>query len=202
MPNNPNASRQSRDPRKYRSIQVNVTDLSTCYICGLHPFPESDTYCSRCGFPQRGSNEERNRFILKRRQLKSQLREADSDIARARAILMVLAVAYLLGGMLVFVSDTEIAQLSRLFTGAALLGLWFYSKTKPVESMMSALLLYLVMIAISLLGDYRSVLVGLLMKIIPLAALIFGYQSARKAIKLKAQIDPTTANSLLNDERT
>ncbi|MCU0434808.1 MAG: hypothetical protein MUC87_15240 [Bacteroidia bacterium] len=199
MPANPTSSARRGDPRRHRTLEVNVTDRTTCYICGLHPFPADDVYCGNCGFPQRGTPDERYKFVLKRRQLRSQLREAESDIGSARRILMFIAIAYLVGSIFVFGSDSEISQLSRLLTGGALLGLWFYSKTKPVEALLSALLLYIVMMAISFLGDPFSILVGLLMKIIPLAALIFGYQSARKAIKIKAQFDPATANSLLND---
>ena len=185
--------------RKYRSINVVVKDYTTCYICGLHPFPEKDVFCSSCGFPQRGSDDDKNRFVLRRRQLRSQLRDAESDVARGRWILMIIACGYLFVSLINLAFNDSLYGLFYFLIGGSLLGLWFYSKIKPIESMLMALLLYVVLNVISLLVSPMLAIIGLLLKIIAFAALLFAWQSARKAMEIRAQIDPRIANDLTND---
>ncbi|MCA6364671.1 MAG: hypothetical protein IM638_16675 [Bacteroidetes bacterium] len=190
----------SRDTRKYGTLKVKVTDLSTCYICGLHPFSQTEVYCPICKFPQRGLPSEQYQFVVNRRKLRKRVKEAADEIILARRLLLSASGEYFLA-IIFDINDAEgeNERILRLAISGIFLGMWFYSKTNLKQALTySIAAVVTIELGVAFIG--AEVKAGnIVLLIIALILLIVAYRSVLKSITLLKNIDPVMAMSVQND---
>ena len=128
-------------------IAESVTECKCCFE-KVNP---ADQFCQKCGFPLKGSDSEQQTFMNNRSFKKSELDFLAKKIASAATTLYVLAgLSFLVGIGYFFInssSDNGSAILITYTIVAAiiylLLGVW--SKTKPLASIISGMVLYILL---------------------------------------------------------
>ncbi|WP_378185800.1 hypothetical protein ACE939_11845 [Aquimarina sp. W85] len=136
-------------------------------------------FCTHCGYPQLGTEKEQSQFHAKRVMAKQQQEVDVKRIASAQKTLYWTSGIFMVFGLFYFFKTEEI---SILITNAILsilyLLLAFWTKEKPFAALLSALLLYLTVIAINAVIEPMSLLSGIIMKVVFLTLLIKGLYSA------------------------
>ncbi|HTL10505.1 MAG TPA: hypothetical protein VL307_19655 [Chitinophagaceae bacterium] len=152
----------------------------------------TDNYCMDCGFPLRGTPEEQRDFIEIRRGHEMEMDLLRSKIVAARNTLFVLGGFFLVYGLMtpafkradentaaILVSNLSVALMF------VLLGVW--ASTKPVASIVSGMVLYLLLQLINFLASPSAIFHGIILKIIIASFLVKGLRSAWTAEKLRKQ---------------
>ncbi|MFL1894203.1 hypothetical protein ACJRPK_00785 [Aquimarina sp. 2-A2] len=143
-------------------------------------------FCTHCGYPELGSEKEQSQFHAKRVMANQQHEVNTKRIASAQKTLYWMSGIFLVFGLFYFFRTEDI---SILITNAILsilyLLLAFWTKEKPFAALLSALLLYLTVIAINAVVDPMSLLSGIIMKVIFLSLLIKGLYSASQSTSMR-----------------
>ncbi|MGY3791625.1 zinc-ribbon domain-containing protein [Aquimarina sp. 433] len=141
-------------------------------------------FCTYCGFPENGDDNEKAKFHAQKVLKKSQIREDRKKISSARNTLYWMAGIFFVSGLILFMNLGDIAV---LIAGAILaiiyLVLAYWSQKKPFAAILSGLLLYLMVIAANVIVEPSSLFKGILLKVIILSFLIKGMYSASQSIK-------------------
>ena len=160
--------------------------------CCFEKVNEIDQFCQACGFPLKGSEEEQKQFFYNRNYQHIEINALNKKIKSAGTTLYVLAGFFLLFGLGYFVINrTEDTASAILITNAVvaviflLLGLW--SEKKPVASIISGMVLYVLVQLMSAIEDPLSLFKGIIIKIIIISYLIKGLLSAFEAEKIRKQ---------------
>ncbi|GAA0716484.1 hypothetical protein GCM10009430_12240 [Aquimarina litoralis] len=141
-------------------------------------------FCTYCGFPENGDDNEKAKFHAQRVLKKSQIREDRKKISSARNTLYWMAGIFFVSGLILFMNLGDIAV---LIAGAILaiiyLVLAYWSQKKPFAAILSGLLLYLMVIVVNIIDEPSRIFEGILLKIIILSFLIKGMYSASQSVK-------------------
>jgi len=137
----------------------------SCSKCSA-PVEADDHYCSECGYPERGTDNEKSRFIATHILTRNQRKENEKSIRSGRNTLFFLAgliflvgvyKAYIQGGNLdIFITNSVLAIVYLV------LALWV--KHRPFIALLLALLLFLTVIFIAAVADPASILRGIIFK--------------------------------------
>ena len=112
----------------------------------------------------------------------------DKHIRTARIWLFIVAGVQLIPIFMLFPIDSvnKWVQLGILaFIGLVFVGLAFWTKKKPVAAIVTALILYVLLVLSDGLVDWTEIFKGIIMKIAIVVALIVGLRNAREAENLK-----------------
>ncbi len=150
----------------------------TCTKCEA-VVPEGQKYCSSCGYPENGSIEEKAKFNAEAVMTRSKQREAPSRIRGARNTLFVVGGLMLLGGLVYYFLNDDIAS---LIAGGVLaivfLILGFWSQQKPLIAIVLGLLVYLTNIVLAAIVEPSTIARGIIIKVVIIVFLIKGINSA------------------------
>lgn len=163
---------------------IYIPDISVCYHCKQKDLNPEEKYCTNCGFPQLGSQEEQRNFILGHRIKKSNLREAKTNISRARNYLF--GVAFL--NFISFALAGNIGIIIGLILAAIYVGLGLWSNTKPFPAFLTGLIVYVTLTAFFGILEPLTLLSGLFWKIAIIGALSYGLYSVKDVEKLEKEI--------------
>ena len=124
-----------------------------------------DTFCTNCGYPLHGTEEEQRYFISVRDAKIIDLSEAQKQIRRSSVAL------YIIGGL------------------TAVAGLGFWCNKKPLTAIISGASLYALMFILNAVLNPLTILSGIIFKIIIIGLFIRGIKSAIEAEKLKKELN-------------
>jgi hypothetical protein len=165
--------------------------ISECKCC-FEKINKADQFCQACGFPLQGSEEEQSKFFYNRNYQHMEMDGLKKKIKSAGTTLYVVAGFFLLSGLIYFfINRTEDSSSALLITNTVVavifLLLGFWAEKKPVASIISGLVLYVLVQLMSAIENPASIFSGLIAKIIIISYLIKGMVSALEAEKIKKQ---------------
>ncbi|MEO5593557.1 MAG: hypothetical protein ABIR15_07510 [Chitinophagaceae bacterium] len=169
-----------------------VTESMMECKCCFEKINAADQFCQKCGFPLKGSEEEQNQFFYNRNYQHMEINALDKKIKSATTTLYVLAgLSFLIGIIYFSVNPAEDNGSAILITYTViaiiylLLGVW--AKTKPVASIISGMVLYILIELMGAIENPASIFRGIILKIIIISYLIKGLMSAIEAEKIRKQ---------------
>jgi hypothetical protein len=169
-------------------------DLTECPFCA-EPIEPGDAFCTHCGFPIMGSDEEQRAYRTKRWVKEDELGEMKRRVRQASNTMFGLAVLFFLAGlyyygMLRLYQNPGSILLINWIVAAVYIGLGLWSRTQPAAAIVSGLIFYAIVTVLSIIDNPDSLLsiVGLVLKLIIIALLINGMNSAYKAERIKKEL--------------
>ena len=172
---------------------VNPLSPAQCEHCNT-PVEEIDSFCQQCGFPVKGTLEEKSLFHSRISFQKEQLEKKHNDVRKGRASLFVLAALFgLYAAVLFFTEDhfknTLAAVIVYLVLSVIFLLLANWSIEKPVAALISGLSLYVALELLNIIIEPISLGRGILLKIFIILYLTKALQSAFEARKLSKALN-------------
>jgi len=165
--------------------------IAACKCC-FEKINPADQFCQKCGFPLKGSDADQQIFIYRRGFRKVELTALGKKIKSAGTTLYVLAGIFLLYSLgYFFVNRPENSATVILITYTIvaviflLLGIW--SQKKPVASIISGMVLYVLIQLMAAIENPVNLFSGIIFKIIIISYLIKGLASAMEAEKIRKQ---------------
>lgn len=186
MASNPNAR---RDSRRYGTATVRIKNYSVCHYCGSSPLKETDHFCPSCGFPQRGTEAEQKRFLIGKKFKAKDLNESGSEIIIARLILFLLGGLCLIASGIAFKNDRDIIAIGVLALGSTYIGLAIWAGTKPLPALMSGLIVYVTLLAVSIIASPETLFTFLYIKAGIIILLIYGVSAVKKYEDQKKELE-------------
>ncbi len=157
--------------------------LPSCSQCNTQIIIDS-IFCTNCGFPEKGTEKEQAKFHADRILKRSDAQKEVKKISSARKTLYWMAGIFFVFGLFYYINSQEIAHLVvNAILACIFLVLAYWSKQKPFAALLSALLLYVMIIALNAVVEPMTLLKGLLVKIILISFLVKGIYSASVGVK-------------------
>lgn len=141
-----------------------------------------DVFCGKCGFPERGTEEEQRNYRLKIASRKRLLKSANKKVKNGKTVLYVLAGLNVLAGIIEMVRYEDIAALvASLVLAVIYLVLAAWSDKQPFAAILTGFIIYITIQLLSVILDPINILSGIVLKIIIITVFIKGIKSAREA---------------------
>ena len=169
-----------------------VKDFTNCTNCN-DPVQNTDVFCSSCGFPMNGSEEEKANFNYKTGYKELQLQDNQKGIRKGTNSLYVVAAVLAVYGFVYFLVEKkrEVALnilINSLSLAVIFLLLAFWSIKKPIAALISGLTLFSALQLLILIQEPANIFKGIILKIFVFVYLIKGLQSAFEAQKINKEI--------------
>lgn len=151
---------------------------SKCSNCSLNMGSE-DLFCQSCGFPEKGTSQEKAKFHAKNVMQKSNKEDADKKVKSARNTLYIVgAFTGVVGiGSFFFLDDIALLVTNIILALIyAALGIW--STKKPLAALLSGLLLYITVIVLNGILEPQTLYKGIIWKVLIITYLGKGLYSA------------------------
>ncbi len=166
---------------------------TTCRAC-VEPVSVSDAYCHHCGYPLQGTVEQQDAFIHSRDFKVLELSEMQARISSSSTTLFVLAAIFALSGLVYFAFHSHDGNPVALLIVNGILALIFlalgmWCKKQPVASLISGLVFYAIIQVMNFIESPASIFSGILFKVIIIAYLVKGLNSAFAAQKIKRELN-------------
>jgi hypothetical protein len=170
--------------------QIVITNPSVCYYCKSTGLTEADNFCPNCGFPQKGTQSQMKRFLWLIRNKENLLDDKKKAVNKARNILFVLAGIFaVFGALFSLVMNQDVSVMVLNFIIAAIyLALGFWSRKSPLPCILIGFALYVIVIAINAVIDPVTLIQGLLMKVVVISALVYGYKGAKDSEEMEKEL--------------
>ncbi len=152
---------------------------------------ENEIFCPQCGFPERGTEQEKSHFNLRIRRRKELLEEFQKKVNTGQVILYIIASLFFLSGVVFsFLQEEEAIAVFVTFVilSCIYVGLAIWSNYQPFPALLTGFLLYVSIILLDLALDPASVLQGIVIKVVFIVVFIKGISSAREAKELKEEL--------------
>ena len=163
----------------------------TCSNC-KSTIADSDSFCANCGFPERGTDDEKNKFHYRVKLKQDVVRDAEKKVRGVKTMLYILAgLNLVLGVVFIFFMDSDLTfadGLGFLITALVFTGCSIWVNKQPLIGVMSAFGFYIFLLVLSGIFDPNTIFQGLLLKIIIIGVFIKGINSARDAKKYSEQL--------------
>lgn len=168
-----------------------MTEELTCTNCGSK-VEEGNTFCSNCGFPARGTDEEKNKFLHRIKLKKDVVKDAEKKIKSVKTMLYILAgLNVVIGLFFVFGSNAYLNfadGIGFLIAGLVFIGCAIWVNKQPLMGVLAAFGFYLFIQVLGAIVDPTTIFKGIILKIIIIGVFIKGVNSARDAKKYKEQL--------------
>jgi hypothetical protein len=148
-----------------------------CNYCKTAAVPPDGKFCTACGYPQAGTQEEQDAFAYKKARSKFAKETQREQVTKARNTLYWVAGLNMLPYLLTGEPAAIIAGLviSLIFVGLAL-----WSRQKPFPALLTALIVFVALNLLLIIGDLSNIYRGLILKVIVLSALIYALRSLKR----------------------
>ena len=165
--------------------------LTTCTACQSSTLP-TDALCDSCGYPLKGTEQEQTFFIGTRTNLELDLAEQRNKVKKAGIILKFIGgISAVYGIILYFTYVNEIEKIVALILSFILGGIYFslgiWSKKKPLAAIVTGFIIYMLILILDALVDPKTILQGLILKIIVIGAFVTGIKGAIEAEKIRKE---------------
>ncbi|GAA4111582.1 hypothetical protein GCM10022393_09400 [Aquimarina addita] len=141
-------------------------------------------FCTHCGFPEHGDEKEQAVFHANKVMKKSKIKDDAKKINSARKTLYWMAGIFFVFGLFYYFTLQDISVLLvNVVLAVIYLVLAYWSQKKPFAALLSALLLYLTVVAMNAIAEPVSLFQGIIFKILIISFLIKGINSASQTAK-------------------
>lgn len=168
-----------------------MTEEIKCSNCKAS-IDDSSTYCANCGFPERGSDEEKNKFLYRIKLKEDVVKDAEKKVRGVKTLLYILAgINAVAGFFFIFVLDSEMTfadGIGFLVAAMVFIGCAIWVNRQPLMGVLAAFGFYLFIQVLSAVVDPSTIFQGILLKIIIIGVFIKGINSAKDAKKYRAQL--------------
>ncbi|MEP1034089.1 hypothetical protein [Ekhidna sp.] len=168
-----------------------MTEQLTCSNC-KSTIDDSSTYCANCGFPERGSDEEKNKFLYRIKLKQDVVKDAEKKVRSVKTMLYILAGINLVAGFFfIFILDSELTfadGIGFLITALIFIGCAIWVNRQPLMGVLAAFGFYLFIQVLATVVDPSTIFQGILLKIIIIVVFVKGINSARDAKKYRDQL--------------
>ncbi|WP_259067655.1 hypothetical protein HDF24_13395 [Mucilaginibacter sp. X4EP1] len=178
-----------------------MEDLSTpdaakaifCAAC-FKKVNNEDAFCDACGYPLKGTEQEQDYFMSVRSSREIDLDDAYKKMRRAGNVLYWIAAGTLIIGFIGYATNKFDPSRSVLLTvniilAAIYAGLGFWSRTKPLTSIISGAALYAIIFLLNAIANPLTIVSGIFFKIFFVGCFIKGVKSALEADKIKKELN-------------
>lgn len=161
----------------------------TCKCCKTN-VSDVDTFCPSCGFPLKGTPEEQGKFIGRYIMTKEDPFALDKEVKNARTTLGVVTGLMVLSGILYMVIDPagegQLLLMIYLVVAAIFGFLTWWSTKNPFGALLTGLILYISLIILGAVDDPKTIVKGIIFKVLIIGYLAKGVMSASKARQARA----------------
>lgn len=161
-----------------------IADPSICHYCKRTGLTSQDAFCPGCGFPQGGTEPRQYAFIVKKRKLRSEIRENENMLGYSRYMLWVAAGV----NALAFGGSEGVVFASGAIVSSAFVGLSLWVKKNPFAALLTALIVYVSLQLFLALFDPLFILRGIAGKVLIAGAFAYGMYAAKTIERLKKQL--------------
>jgi len=159
-----------------------------CPIC-YEEYESEPSECEKCGYPFKGTEAEKQRFVSLHARGKSLIKEAHKSAKYARLILFIVGGINFVAAGIILLSDTEnILALPTLGFSFLLVVLGFFSYKEPFYFLLLGFLVLLFMYGLNYFLDPSKILNGLILKIVFISTFITELIRIRQSEKIQKQI--------------
>ena len=167
----------------------------TCDNCNAAISTEK--FCTSCGFPVNGTDEEKTEYKGKIIVSQHSLKEAEEKIGTAKNVIYILAGLTFLGALYSgLAKDDYPAMIVDLVICLLYLILAYWANKNPFGAILTCFIVYLTLQIVLAIVSPVTIVSGILWKIIFIGAFIKGIQSASEAQKLMKQLKQYKAKSV------
>jgi hypothetical protein len=164
-----------------------------CRACSAKVVAE-DTFCTNCGYPLHGTDQEQRNFISLRDAKIIDFSDATRKIRRASIALYVIGALTALGGLAFYAIAVDptvknTLLITNLVLAAIYVGLGFWCTSKPMAAIISGLSLYVLTFILNAISNPLTIVSSIIFKIIIIGLFIAGIKSAIEAEKLKKELN-------------
>lgn len=171
---------------------MNTTE---CFNC-KHLVSADEIYCSECGYPQNGSDDDKNTFERRIMRKKEVVKDAEKRIKNVKILLYVLAglsvvvgLFYIFGGNENLFADGIVS----LISGLVFIGCAIWVNKQPLTGILAAFIYWIVLQVLYSIVVPSSIFSGIIIKIIIIGVFIKGINSAKDASKYQEQLSAMKA---------
>jgi len=187
--------------RRRNKVEIIITDFSKCYNCKSTGLTENDKFCPHCGFPQHGTQWQMKSFMIRVKFKKKKLEEMKSKIRTARNILYGLAILNLIFGLIVSVNSASpaVGVIVSVITAGIFFGLGLWCNKNPFAAILTGFFVFITTIVIGAVADPRTLLSGLVIRILIISAFVYGYKAAKDSQKMEKELEVLNTAVDLNE---
>lgn len=175
------ASGRERDSQRTRVV---ISDRSVCHHCHRTGLTVDEAFCPDCGFPQGGTEKQQYAFIVKKRRIRSEIKDNENMLGYSRYMLWVAA---LVNGV-AFGGQDGVLLGGGLLVSLTFVGLSFWVKRNAFAALLTAFIVYVSLQLFLALFDPIFVLRGLMFKILIGGSFSYGMFAAKRIERLKKQL--------------
>jgi hypothetical protein len=164
-------------------MENNPQPISPSLACDNCEAPISiEKFCSACGFPMQGSDQEKSDYRAQVSSAKYWLNEAQKKINEAKIVIYVLAGIMVIFGLIQgFALDDFATMVVCLVIAILYLIFAAWSNTNPFGAILTSFIVYLTLQLVGVILDPASLFSGMLWKVLFIIAFIKGIRSAKEA---------------------
>lgn len=172
---------------------ITTNQITNCASC-FNQVNQNDAFCTSCGYPLNGSEEEQKNFIMQKNTKEIYLEEENRQIKKSGYALYYIAGATFLSGLILYgtskdpeVKNTVLIINTILAVIYAALGFW--SKSKPLAAIISGSALFALVFILNAVTNPLSIFSGIILKVFVVVNFVRGIQSAIRADKLRKELN-------------
>jgi len=169
-----------------------TTQHTNCASC-FNQVNDNDAFCTSCGYPMKGSEEEQQKFLMDKSYKELNLEEAQKQVKKASYAMYYIAGATMLGG-LIFYGVNKDGNGGTLFLVNSILAILFaaigfWCTRMPLAGVITGTSLYALIFILNAVSNPLTILSGIIFKIFIIGCFIRGIKSALEAERLKKDLN-------------
>lgn len=149
-----------------------------------------EVFCPACGFPQNGTEDQKQQFKNRIHVKKKLLREVEKEVKKGKNTLIVLGILNgLIGLYYAFFLEDIGAMVVQMIVAIIYIGLSIWVDKQPFGALLSALILYLTIVLILAVIDPVTIFSGIIWKILIIGFLVRGIKSGHEARNIYRELE-------------
>jgi hypothetical protein len=168
-------------------------EVAFCDSCSSQVNHE-DQFCTNCGYPLKGTEEDKHKFLMDRNYKEVNLDEANRNIKKSSYALFYIAGVMALVGLIQYgtagnAADKNAVLLVNVILAAIFAAIGFWCRVKPLAAIISGAALYALIQILNAMVDPVTIVKGIIFKIFVVVLFIRGIKAAIEADKLKKDLN-------------
>lgn len=162
--------------------------LINCSNCKT-PIGEQDSFCNECGYPENGSDKEKDLFYYRIKLKKDVIEEAKKKMQNVKGVLVFMAVVNLLFGIYYVISDEAFFEgVVQFIVAGIFVGCTLWVDKQPLTGILAGFVFWILIQLLMALGDPVTLFQGIIWKFIFIGVFVKGIMSATEVKKHTADL--------------
>lgn len=159
-----------------------------CSKCGSS-LNENDVFCNSCGFPERGTLEDKKKYNFSIHLKKNVIEDANKKLNNVKILLYVITGLNVIIGLINLSNDYSYAQgIGNLIAAALFLGCALWVNNQPLVGVLAAFILWILLQLSVVLINPALLFSGIILKVIFIGIFVKGIASAKDYLKFSEQL--------------